>query len=114
MTLRNLIRAMLKESIRDIAVTIPRSRMQEIEQEEIDVANRQTAGETGIEYYWQMGRLPKVCPKRIYFVWDNAVRAYHDVIKMSTGEKRIYMQPQIHEIDPVPMKAFRGFRYYDS
>lgn len=90
---------------RSIVVTIPKNRVREVEAEE--------AGNTaGLGYYWQMGRLPKETPSRIYFAWDGAVRAYHDVTGMDRDAGRILMDPTIHDIDPVPMGGFRGFRYY--
>lgn len=96
---------------RDIVVTIPRARLDAVHAEEAEVAQRTNAGEQGIQYYWQLGRLPRVQPRRIYFVWDGAVRAYHDVTGMA--DNRVYMDPTIHSVDPVPMHGFRGFRYYE-
>lgn len=104
-------RAILSQ--RDIVVTIPKARLAEVEAEEAQVAERLAKGETDINYYWQMGRLPKECPRRIYFAWDGAVRAYHDVTGMDKGQKRIYMSPSINNLsEPDPIASFRGFRYY--
>ena len=95
---------------RSIVVTIPKDKLQEVESEEADVAKRMAAGEKGIEYYWAMGRLPSVVPERIYFCWDGAVRAWHQVNSMRDG--RIYMDPTIHSLKaPVTMSPFRGYRY---
>ena len=90
---------------RDIVVTIPKLRLREVEAEE--QANKQ-----GLGYYWEMGRLPREQPRRIYFVWDDAVRAYHDVTGMDHSSGRILMRPEIHHVTPIPMSGFRGFRYY--
>lgn len=98
---------------RDIVVTIPKSRQIEVKAEEADVARRLAAGEEGIEYYWQMGRLPKVTPRRIYFCWDGAVRAWHAVTGVKDG--RIYMDPEIHELEePTEMAPFMGYRYFNG
>ena len=67
-----------------------------------------------------MGRLPKKKPRRVYFLWNNAVRAYHEVLFMEGGDigfingniTRIWLKPEIHEITPIPMEPFRGFRYF--
>jgi hypothetical protein len=99
-------------TIRDIIVTIPKSKLAEVEAEEADVERRLAAGEAEdlLLYYWQMGRVPKNPIRRIYFVWDNAIRAYHEVL--SVEEPRIWMKAKIHPIEPIPMKGFRGYRYY--
>jgi len=97
--------------MKDIMVCIPVAKLAEVEAEEKDVARREAAGETGISYFWQMGRLPKETPRRIYFVWDGHIRAYHEVLDMDKLGGRIYMKTKICSIDPVPQDAFRGFRY---
>lgn len=94
-----------------IVVTIPRSKLAEVEAEEADVARRIAQGKTGLGYYWQMRRMPRYKPERIYFVWEGAVRAWHAVTGID--DSKIYMDPEIHHIDPVPMKGFQGFRYYN-
>jgi hypothetical protein len=50
------------EGPRDIVVTLPGSKRAEVEAEEADVARRQAAGEQGITYHWDMGRLPREVP----------------------------------------------------
>lgn len=99
--------------MRSIVVTIPKTKIAEVEAEEVDVARRMASGEEDIVYYWKMGRLPKERPNRIYFAWDGAVRAYHDVVMVAFD--RLYMAPQIHTLkEPVPMESFRGFRYFEE
>ena len=95
----------------DIVVCIPKSKAAEIADEEQDVARREADGETDINYYWALGRLPKSEPKRIYFLWDAAVRSYHEVTGIDREAGRIYMATKETHIDPIPMKPFRGFRY---
>lgn len=97
---------------RSIVVTIPKHKLSEIQAEEADVARRQSSGERGINYYWEMGRLPAEVPSRIYFVWDGAVRAYHEVTGIDRAAGRLYMDTTIHSMPaPMPMQGFRGFRY---
>jgi hypothetical protein len=98
--------------VRDVVVTIPESRRAEVEAEEREVARREAAGEE-FSYYWAMGRLPKYSPRRVYFVWLGAVRAYHEVVAMEHG--RIYMTTKIHPVEPpIPMRGFMGFRYFEA
>lgn len=124
----------------DIVVTIPKARLATVEAEERRVAEimrrRQTKGWPDWHFYWDM-RLPAHPEKirRIYFAWNGAVRAYHEVFgylmpgesggfaELSGGDAArdaaldankgaILMQPEIHEIEPIPMAPFRGFRYF--
>ncbi len=97
---------------RDIVVCIPAQLQTHVEAEEADVAKRIAAGEKGITYYWTVGKLPKVQPERIYFVWEGAVRAWHKVVSMESG--RIVMAPEINNIPPIEMKAFRSWRYWST
>lgn len=119
---------------RDIVVTIPASRLAAVEEEERRVFAKLShgahAGVGGWQFYWSMSRLPKGQPRRIYFLWHGAVRAWHEVLSMVpgdwsiaehyVGEERdqsraaIFMHPQIHSIDPIPMAPFRGFRYFEE
>lgn len=104
---------------RDIVVTIPKARMAVVEEEERDMAERAARGETGWAYFWEMGRVPRQTPRRMYFVWDKAVRAYHEVIEIEPPgdqpfQRRIIMRPEIHEIDPIPYPSFRGYRWFDE
>lgn len=104
---------------RDIVVTIPKARMAVVEEEEREVAERTARGETGWAYFWEMGRVPRQTPRRMYFVWDKAVRAYHEVIEIEpvregVFRRRITMRPEIHEIDPIPYRPFRGYRWFDE
>lgn len=119
---------------RDIVVTIPASRIAAVEEEEALVFARirrgEKAGRGGWQFYWSMGRLPRAQPRRIYFAWYGAVRAWHAVLSMVTGgwsiaercvsEERdqsrsaIFMHPTINGVEPIPMSPFRGFRYFDE
>jgi 8-oxo-dGTP pyrophosphatase MutT (NUDIX family)/GNAT superfamily N-acetyltransferase len=53
-------------------------------------------------------------PRRIYFVWDGAVRAFHVAVNMEFNPNRIVMDPVIHPVEPVPMAGFRGYRYFNE
>lgn len=97
----------------DIVVTIPKKQLAHVEAEEADVAKREAAGEKDILYYWAMRRLPKQVPDRVYFVWDGAIRAFHDVVDVDYDEGRIYLRTKINTLEnPIPMKSFMGFRYF--
>lgn len=96
----------------DIVVTVPKSRQQEVAKEEQEVAERLKNGEKNVFYYWQMSRMPKRQPRRIYFVEDGAIRSYHEVISMEAD--KIWMSPEIHAITPIPMKGFQGYRWFDG
>ena len=101
----------------NIIVTIPKSKLAEVEAEEKEVAARTIKGERDIYYYWTLSFLPKECPSRIYFIWNEAIRAYHEVIQMVTDypKNKIYMKPEIHNLkNPIPTKGFQGFRYLDK
>lgn len=113
----------------DIVVTIPKAKLAKVEAEERRVQRAMARGETGWRYFWKMRRFPKELPWRVYFLWDGAVRAYHETLfvevrtsnpmlrfwtNMAEAENptRIWLKPKIHEIPPIPMKPFRGFRYF--
>lgn len=104
-----------------IVVTIPQKSLPKVEQEEQEVASILVDDpNSGVEYFWEMGVLPEKNPDRIYFLWDKAVRAYHNVRHVEVdgiGQfryGRIWMAPQIIEVDPpIPMNPFRGFRYFN-
>ena len=100
---------------RDVVVCIPERLRAAVEAEEREVASRVAAGETDITYYWTM-RIPRcwvedpaTLPRRIYFVWQGAIRAFHEVVGAATD--RVIMSHQIHEVEAVPMRPFRGWRY---
>lgn len=100
-----------------IVVTIPKNRLKQVEEEEKEVAQRMAAGEENICYFWTLAILPKECPKRMYFVWDGMVRAWHDIIYMVTDSPRnkVYMRPEIHSLtEPIAMRGFRGWRYFNE
>ena len=101
----------------NIVVTIPKNRVAEVEAEESVVAKRISSGEKDICYYWTLPTLPSKQPKRIYFVWHGAIRAYHEVINVKGTSTRcwIYMKPEIHNLKtPIPMKGFQGWRYFEK
>jgi hypothetical protein len=98
---------------RDIVVTIPKSKLAEVEAEEAEVSRQLLLGketELTIGYFWAMAKVPKGDLRRIYFVWNDAIRAYHNVTRVD--QDRIYMSATIYEIEPIPMKGFRGYRYF--
>lgn len=107
-----------------IVVTIPKDRMAQVVEEEKQAQALQEAGEE-VFYFWGMARKPKKLEvgDRCYFVWGNAVRAYHEVVGFSedmtcevTGINHpghcVMLDPVIHEVEPLPMIGFRGYRYF--
>ena len=102
-----------------IVVTIPKGSIKAVESEEQEVNNAIASGEKGWVYWWKLSSTPKKRDiSRIYFLWDGAVRAYHDIIHIydcgpNTGGPEIVMKPEIHSIIPIEMKPFRGFQYFN-
>jgi len=104
-----------KSESRDIVVCIPKSRIQQVEEEEKQVALTVKRGQKPPTYYWTVHRLPKQQPKRIYFCWNGAIQAYHNVVGMvNQPDARILMDHRIHSIKPIQTDSFRGWRYLNS
>lgn len=103
------------EGPRDIIVCIPASRLAQVEDEEQEVARQVAAGHKAATYYWTVHALPKMQPCRVYFVWDGAVRAYHDCVGMiSQPSPRLLLDHCIHAVRTEPVESFRGWRYYQA
>lgn len=107
----------------DIIVTIPKKMLAQVEEEERQAEAARLRGEE-IYYFWKLGQVPKHLNigNRCYFVWDGAMRAYHKVVGLAkdmtcqtTGTfypgLSVVLDPVIHEIEPIPMKGFQGYRY---
>lgn len=104
-----------KSEHRDIVVCIPKSRIAQVEEEEKQVQLAVKKGLKPPTYYWTVHRLPKQQPRRIYFCWNGAIQAYHDVVGMvNQPDARILMDHRIHNIQPIKTDSFRGWRYYNS
>ena len=101
-----------------IVVTIPKDEVAAVEAEELetenDIINKNfKRGDT--YYWWSLSSLPVGEPKKIYFVWGGAVRAYHVIWRINRYKRRIEMDTVIYNLkNPIPMKGFRGFRYFDE
>ena len=117
----------------DVVVTIPKKRQAQVEAEEADVKRRLAAGEKpmkagereGLAYFWALARKPVKLEvgDRVYFVWDGAIRAWHEVLRFGedltcdfTGRPYrgccIVLAPEIHKMHPpLITPGFRGFRY---
>jgi hypothetical protein len=100
----------------DVIVTIPKRRLAEVAAEEEQVKKWLAEGENGVVYWWALARPPRKLEDgdRCYFVWDGAIRAWHEVLYVEEdydGRAKLILDPVIHSIEPVPMKGFRGFRY---
>lgn len=109
----------------DIVVTIPKKRMAQVEAEEKKVAEQAVRG-IKVNFFWGLGKKPSSLEvgDRCYFVWNKAVRAYHDVV--GTGKDMrcemtgivypgfcLVLAPEIHKVSAIPMDGFQGFRYID-
>lgn len=107
----------MRGRVSSIVVTIPKSRLADVAREEQEVAAATKRGEKRF-YYWTLPWRPTHLNPgdRCYFVWDKAVRAYHDVlgVQWDAGIARwcVWMTTTIHEITPIAMESFRGFRYW--
>ena len=109
----------------DVVVTIPKSRLAIVEQEEREVKEALKSGADAF-FFWRFARCPKNLSvgNRIYFVWNGAVRAYHvvdgfdkNLVCDTTGQRYdgfcVTMNPAIHNLrKPIPMRGFQGFRYF--
>jgi len=98
----------------NIVVTIPKERVKQVEAEETEVAKRIKTGEKDIVYWWSIPSEPVKRVERIYFVWNGAIRAWHEIIEIiHETSVRVYMKPEIHMLkEPIPMKGFRGWQYF--
>jgi len=111
----------------DIVVTIPKSRLAEVNAEERDLELRRRSGEKDLIYFWKVAKKPAKLVKgdRVYFLWDGAVRAWHKVIGFGenmtcqhTGRRYegtcILLDPDVQKIKPIRMKGFRGYQYFSE
>ncbi len=107
----------------DIVVTIPKNRLNQVAEEERITEARRQAGEQ-VYYFWSLNRRPKdlAVGDRCYFVWANAIRAYHVVVGFAEDQTCevtnihhpglcVMLDPEIHEVEPIPHQGFRGYRY---
>jgi hypothetical protein len=100
----------------DIMVTIPKTRLAQVEKEEREVAKMMRQG-LRVHYFWTLGTEPTKlkASDRCYFVWDGALQAYHEVVTVAWDDEvyrwLVWLKPEIHNVEPEPMESFRGFRY---
>lgn len=108
----------------DIVITLPRHVEWEDYQKELDAV----AGWSGVLNYRLPG-LPSsdIRARQCYLVWRGFVRGWMRIIRaddhkgfrcMTTGKWRregFYIQRSgpFHRIDPIPMRGFRGWRYFE-
>ena len=119
----------------NIVVTVPKTRLAYVQ----DVKFKLQPGDFG---FWTLSRLPRLTKEkweggvleyrdceRLYFVWDGAVRAWHQIMGWVDEDGTVedgppfYHGGQIpgpavlftaeHHLleSPIPMKGFQGFRY---
>jgi hypothetical protein len=108
----------------DIAVTWPKTRPLGSYYAELERARRH-----GQLINFRVPARPRELPQRCYMVYDGAVRCWSPVKALmwrGEGEVRrvdgmgfwpegwyIVREPFYAEIEPIPMKGFQGFRYFD-
>jgi hypothetical protein len=106
----------------DIAVTWPKTRPLGSYYAELENARRDR-----LDINFRIPMCPRQRPERCYMVYDGQVRcwtAIKDILWRGTLTVRdpitgnfwppgyyIVRSPRYHEIQPVPMKGFQGFRY---
>lgn len=102
----------------DIVVTIPKNRLADVTFEEKRVADGVARGETW-SYFWTLPTVPRKVETgdRLYFVWDGAVRAWHEIEaideRWEDESVKVWMKAEIHTLKtPLLMKGFQGFRYF--
>jgi hypothetical protein len=116
----------------DIAVTIPKNKIQSILQEEALVQKMLDGGQS-VEYYWSISSIPnELCEgDRVFFVENGLIRSFHmfhgvtnkpTVFEVVDGKQvqktyagwALILDPVIYRlITPIPYPGFRGFRYVD-
>lgn len=105
----------------DIIVTVPKSISWEEYQKEIDAVKD---GNQVMNF--KVNHLPKTnIGNRCYIVYDGAIRGWMEIVGLSdkgftcttTGRvwdgKFIQRSGPFHNIEPIPMKGFQGFRYFN-
>lgn len=109
-----------KQTMRDIVITIPKSIKWEEYQKELDSA------ENGDILNYKVRSFPKTTiGNKCYICYDGNILGYHIISGMSQKEFQctttgniwngnfIERTGKFHKIDPIPMKGFRGFQYYN-
>lgn len=107
----------------DIVVTWPKSRELQSYLDELAKAHQQ-----GLVINYRVSVLPRAVPERCYMVHDGAVRGWNRVLGMgdrtdvvdpitqSLMEPGVFItrDPVWHPLaDPIPMRGFQGWRYFD-
>lgn len=121
MDIRSLVREELKKMNRDIVITIPRSIAWQDYQKEIDLVKD---GSSVMNF--RVNHFPNTSVgSKCYLLHDGAIRGWMEIVGFSeepfecstTGKewsgKFIQRSGPFHKIDPIPMKGFQGFRYFD-
>lgn len=105
----------------DIIVTIPKNKFKDIEKEEAWAKKHKNA-----QCFWKISKIPKKLKKgdKVYFIENGAIKSYNIFIGIDEdckcevtgtewpGLNLIMEAPSITLKKPIPMKGFRGFRYY--
>lgn len=110
-----------KEMNNDIIITIPKSIKWEDYEKELDAAAN------GAILNFKVNNFPKTKPgNKCYVCYNGFIVGYHIISGMSTKEftcttthnlwngKFIERTGQFNKIEPIPMKGFQGFRYFNN
>lgn len=109
---------------KDIVITWPKKRSLNSYLVELENAERD-----GCVINFRVPTLPKGKAERCYVVHDGAIRGYNLIVSIErqenymvldplTGEywpsgNYIVRWPKWHDIEPIPMKGFQGYRYIE-
>lgn len=120
MDLRIIIKEELANMGRDIIITIPKSIDWNEYKKEIEVVKD---GSQVMNF--KVNNFPNTkAGSRCYIIHNGAIRGWMEIVGLSeenficstTGRewkgKFIQRSGPFHEIDPIPMKGFQGFRYF--
>lgn len=121
MDIRLIVKEELMKMNRDIIITIPRSISWDEYQKELDAVKD---GSSVMNF--KVNHFPKTdIGSRCYLLYDGAIRGWMEIVGLSeddftcstTGKKWkgkfIQRSGPFHKIEPIPMKGFQGFRYFN-
>lgn len=121
MDVRLIVKEELLKMNRDIIITIPKNITWQDYKKEIDKVKD---GSSVMNF--KVNHFPKTSVgNRCYLLYDGAIRGWMEIVGFSeepfkcstTGRewsgKFIQRSGPFYEIDPIPMKGFQGFRYFE-
>lgn len=123
MNTKTLIKQKLKEALepKDIVITLPKSIKWSDYSKELDEVKD---GSSVMNF--KLNAFPNTAAgKKCYVVHNGAIRGWMEIVGLTekdficstTGKKWkgkfVQRSGEFHFIDPIPMKGFQGFRYYN-